>query len=168
MLHNMIDFILWVDYKMLTHLNYKINKPHFIKYFWDNYTRGTWHHFSPPKMMWWKLFRIDEVCDPVIEELGLEGMNILPRFSYQFANTRLPEHIDIDKIIGINFNLMGEYVPVIHMKGIPYPYECILVNVGKIPHSIEPVPHDRLILKFAIREPWDKIYDALKGKNWID
>ena len=50
----------------------------------------------------------------------------------------------------------------------PYFYECMLVDVGGIKHSVESVPYARLIFKLAIREPWDKIYNALKNKGWID
>ena len=102
------------------------------------------------------------------KELGLEEMNVSPRFSYQFANTRLPTHVDIDNIVGLNMNLMDDHVPDIHLNNRPYFYECMLVDVGGIKHSVESVPYARLIFKLAIREPWAKIYNALKNKGLVD
>ena len=164
---------------MLAHLTYRCNKKSLREYFWKNYDKGTWHEWSDspstheyfknkPRDIWWKVYKVHDIADPIINELGLEGMNISPRFSYQFANTRLPTHVDIDNIVGLNMNLMDDRVPDIHLNNKPYFYECMLVDVGGIKHSVESVPYARLIFKLAIREPWDKIYNALKNKGWID
>jgi hypothetical protein len=91
----------------------------------------------------------------------------MPRFSYQLKNTRLNSHIDIDRIVGINLNLMSDHIATIHLQNVAYEYECALIDVGSIVHSVERVPFDRLVLKLAIRESWDKIYTILKEKNMI-
>ena len=143
----------------LTHLNYKIDKAAHVKYFWDNYDRGGWHQFNDyQRNIWWKIFQIDEMADPIIKDLNLEGLDVRPRYSFQFKNTSLPPHIDIDEIIGINLNLMPWPV-TIHMEGKPYEYEAIIADVGHVMHSIEPVDYDRLILKLAIRAPLEEVLD---------
>ena len=53
------------------------------------------------------------------------------------------------------------------MYGKPYEYETALIDVGTKIHSVEPIEHDRLILKLAIRNPWDEIYSRLKDKNLL-
>ena len=164
---------------MLAHLTYRCDKKSLREYFWKNYDKGMWHEWSDniktdeyfndkPRDIWWKVFKVHNIANPIIKELGLEGMNVSPRFSYQFANTRLPVHVDIDNIVGLNMNLMDDHVPDIHLNNRPYFYECMLVDVGSIKHSVESVPYARLIFKLAIREPWDKIYNALKNKGWVD
>ena len=164
---------------MLAHLTYRCNKKSLREYFWENYDKGKWHEWSDsvktdqyfkdkPRDIWWKVYKVHDIANPIINELGLEGMNISPRFSYQFANTRLPTHVDIDNIVGLNMNLMDDQVPDIHLNNRPYFYECMLVDVGGIKHSVESVPYARLIFKLAIRESWDKIYKALENKGWVD
>jgi hypothetical protein len=107
------------------------------------------------------------MTDTVIEDLNLTGFDISPRFSYQLKNTRLSYHIDIDRIVGININLM-ELPATIHLYGNPYEYEAALIDVGTKLHSVEPVEHDRLVLKLAIRNPWNEIYSRLKDKNLLN
>lgn len=152
---------------MFCHLNYTLDKKIFRDYFFKNFFRAHHHKTSGSEIKSWiKLFSVEEITDPIIKELNLEGLNILPRFSYQLKNTRLNPHIDIDRIVGINLNLTDE-TPTIHLGHIPYEYEAALIDVGTKLHSVEPMPYDRLVLKLAIRNPWDEIYFRLKEKNLI-
>ncbi len=151
---------------MIWHLNYKIDKAAHLEYFWNNYTRGAWHEYNEPRMIWWKIFNIDEMADPVIKDLNLEGLNIIPRYSYQFRNTRLLPHIDIDEIIGVNLNLMPHPV-TIHFEGKPYEYEAVVADVGHVEHSVEPVDYDRLVLKLAVRAPLEEVLERLNEDNHL-
>ena len=36
---------------------------------------------------------------PITKDLGIDDLYTRPRFSYQFPNSTLPEHIDQDRII---------------------------------------------------------------------
>jgi hypothetical protein len=153
---------------MFCHLNYNLDKKAFRDYFFKNFSRATHHKTAHSELTFWiKLFNVNEMTDSVIEDLNLTGFDISPRFSYQLKNTRLSYHIDIDRIVGININLM-ELPATIHLYGNPYEYEAALIDVGTKLHSVEPVEHDRLVLKLAIRNPWNEIYSRLKDKNLLD
>ena len=156
---------------MFCHLNYQVNKKELRDHFWSGYVKGRWHRFRPPQMIWWK-WTFDPPFEPIIQnivnDMGLQDMNVKPRYSYQFPNTKLPEHLDFDNLIGINLNIMEETTPDIHLRGVCFPYEAALVDVGHVGHSVESVPYNRLILKFAIREPFSKIYNALETRGFID
>ena len=52
------------------------------------------------------------------KDLNIYGMNNYPRYSFQFANTRLGQHKDEDNMVSININLM-ETVPIIHIEDNP-------------------------------------------------
>ena len=103
-----------------------------------------------------------------MDDLGITDMNVKPRFSFQLPHTRLVEHLDYQRIVGINFNLEPETTPDLHIYGKDYPYEACLVDVGSVEHSVEKVPYERLILKFAIRELWQDIFDVLESRGVID
>ena len=152
---------------MFCHLNYNLDKKTFRDYFFQNFSKARHHKTAGSEIKFWlKLFDGKELTDPVISQLNLQGLNVLPRFSYQLRNTRLDPHIDIDRIVGINLNLM-EQIPTIHLNGVAYEYEAALIDVGTKLHSVEPMPVDRLVLKLAIRNPWDEIYSRLKEYNLL-
>jgi hypothetical protein len=153
---------------MFCHLKYNIDKEFFRNQFWKKYDNGFWHVEQGKELkFWWKVFGIKDIVTPIILDLGLERMDIIPRFSYQLENTRLPDHIDIDRIVGINFNLQQE-TPSIHLNGKEYSYESCLVDVGAILHSVESVHYPRLVLKLAIREKWADVYEILDKRGLID
>jgi hypothetical protein len=152
---------------MFCHLNYNLDKKTFRNYFFKNFSKAQHHKTVNSEIKFWiKLFDVNDITDPVIKELNLEGLDILPRFSFQLKNTRLTPHIDIDRIVGINLNLM-EQLPTIHLNNVPYEYDAALVDVGTKLHSVEPMPSHRLVLKLAIRNPWEEIYSRLKDKNLL-
>ena len=158
-------------YKGFYHLDYEVDNPRYLDFFWDNYRRGEWHMPEKPirYMFWWKLMIRGDIADAVRDvehDLNIYGMNNYPRFSYQFPNTLLEEHVDEDDMVAINLNLQEE-TPIIHLEGEPYPYEAAFVDVGHIPHSVEPFPHPRLVLKFAIRHPWEEVYERLESRGLI-
>lgn len=154
---------------MLCHINYNADKQLLREYFFSNYDRARHHKTAASEIPYWlKLFGCDDIVNPVLEDLGLTGLYCLPRFSYQLRDTQLPRHIDIDRIIGININLMDDHIPTIHMDGTAYEYQCALLDVGAVIHSVEPAPYDRLVLKFAFREPWEKIYGILRDRNLVE
>lgn len=152
---------------MFCHINYSLDKAYFRDYFFRNISKAQHHKNEASELkFWFKMFGINDVVEEVISDLNLVGLDIIPRFSYQLANTRLPPHIDIDRIVGININLMEDSA-VIHINDIPYSYECALVDVGTKLHSVEPTDKERLVLKLAIRESWADVYDRLKSKNLL-
>lgn len=153
---------------MFCHLKYRLDKEFYRNYFFDNMDRAETHKQYGKELDYWiKLFRSEEVTDKVVEELNLNGLNVYPRFSYQKKNTLLPKHIDEERIVGINLNLL-DVKPVIHLYDEPYEYEAAMIDVGAIPHSVEPFEHDRLVLKLAVREPWSLIYERLKEKDLLE
>ena len=153
---------------MFCHLNYQVDKEYLRTYFYKHYEKGKWHRFNPPVLMWWKLFKYDHVVEKIMDDLGITDMNVKPRFSFQLPHTRLVEHLDYQRIVGINFNLEPETTPDLHIYGKDYPYEACLADVGSVEHSVEKVPYERLILKFAIRELWQDIFDVLESRGLID
>lgn len=158
---------------MFCHLNYYPNKKILRDYFFKNEDASIVHegidklgkNYVFP--FWKKLYHNTTEVKNIINDLGLTSMNVSPRFSFQEKNTLLPKHIDIDRIVGINFNLLEPGQATIHMNDIKYSYESALIDVGSQPHSVKPVNHDRLVLKLAIREPWDDIYEQLDKRNLI-
>lgn len=144
---------------MIWHLDYKIDKKFHTKNFWDNYHIAEFH----PKVPHWERVFKNIPAEKEIADLNLQGLNVYPRYSYQWKNTLLAEHIDEDEIIGINFNLM-EHPVSIHLRGKPYMYDTAIVDVGHVPHSVQPVDYDRLILKFAIRAPLEEVLDRCYTK----
>lgn len=147
---------------MIWHLTYQINKEPHKKQWWDEYYRAEFH---PKVPHWERVFDIDDLG--VIKDLNLEGMNVSPRYSYQWANTLLKEHIDEDEIIGINISLM-DYPVSIRIGGTEHSYTCAVLDVGHVPHSVEPVDYDRLVLKLAIREPLDAVLERVKDHLVIE
>lgn len=137
---------------MIWDISYKIDKGFHRDNFNDNWHLRQCHPKGPN---WWRVF--DNVhAEKEIADLNLEGLNVFPRYSYMPAHTSLNPHIDEDEIIAVNFNL--EYHPIsIHMEGEPFDYECSVIDVGHVVHSVEPVDYDRLVLKFAIRAPLDEV-----------
>lgn len=151
----------------MIHLNYKINKPKWRNLFYGNLKFGEWHWSVPKKqdLCWYQIYIKDdhplkEYTREVEQDLNIEGMNNFPRFSYQFPNTRLKPHLDEDKMVSININLM-DTTPMIYIENQSIPYEAAFIDVGKIRHGIEPDPNPRLILKFAIRHPWEEVFSRL-------
>ena len=147
---------------MIWHLDYKIDKEFHTKNFWDNYDIGEFH---PKVPTWWRIFKNIQ-ADNIISDLNLEGLNVFPRYSYQFKNTLLPAHIDEDEIIGVNFNLMPHPI-TIHLLGEPYEYETAVVDVGHVEHSVQPAPYNRLVLKFAIRAPLEQVLERINETDYM-
>jgi len=153
---------------MLCHLNYNIDKEFFRKAFYDNYDKGNWHKKDNIVFdKWWKVFKIESIVSSITKDLGIENLNILPRFSYQVANSTLNSHIDKDRIVGINLNLFDEQPEIIIDSKI-YKYENALIDVGSKVHSVVAKNKPRLVLKYAIRNPWSEIYDILDKRGLID
>lgn len=152
----------------LIHLDYEIDKKRWRDIFYDNIQEyGQWHRSVPKaqNLYWYQLFISDDhplkkLTIDVERDLNIYGMNNFPRFSYQFKYSKLEHHQDEDKMVSININLFDTQ-PVIHIEHKPYPYECAFVDVGHVMHGVEPDPNDRLILKFALRHPWDEVYERL-------
>ena len=101
----------------------------------------------------------------VFEDLRLTDLDVRPRYSKNLARTGLGTHIDHDRIVGINFNLMDEPA-TIHLRGKPFEYESAVIDVGTTPHSVVPLQTERLVLKLAIRAPWATVIDRVSP--WID
>lgn len=153
---------------MFCHLNYHPDIEVLRNYFFNNKHRAKPHRgLGYTFEFWLKLFDEPDSVKLIINDLGLNDMDVRPRFSFQEKNTLLPKHIDIDRIVGINFNLLEKGLATIHINDIEHTYESALIDVGTQPHSVEPVPHDRLVLKLAIRNSWEDIYEQLDKRNII-
>ena len=141
----------------LIHLNYKIDKKKYSKIFYDIHQRGEWYQWKKfePKLSWWKVYLSEDsdirhLTKEVEEDLGIWGMNTYPRFAYLFANNNVPPHVDEDDMTSIQINLF-EKQPVMVVEDKQVPYECVLLENGKLKHWVESVNYDRLMLKFCIR-----------------
>lgn len=152
---------------MFCQLNYHIDKELHRNIFFDNIDLAH-HHKSPFSefTFWKKYFYFGPEVQQVVNDLNLQGLNIKPRYSWQEKNTLLPLHIDKNRIIGININLMDEPA-VLHINSVPYSYECALIDVGAQLHSVEPFHKDRLVLKLAIRDSWKVIWNRLNSIGMI-
>lgn len=162
----------------LCEIDYKIDKDKYSKLYWDNEHLGSWHPGSDPEhLFWWRVFVSDQnnvnrheqlakYTDLVAEDLNIQGMDNYPRFNYYHANHRLAPHTDDDNIVAININLLNT-VPVVHVGDAPHSFECLLLNVGKVTHSIEPDPNPRLTLKFCLRHPWEEVCERLDAKGLL-
>lgn len=160
---------------MFCYLKYTIDKEFHRNHFLETYDTGGYHTVKDPitgrvwtHKFWWQVFNLKEVTKNIIDDLGLVGKNIYPRYSHIKQGYGLRTHVDIDKIVGINFNLMEEQQPSLTIKNQKIFYESILVDVGAIPHSVETVNYDRLVLKLATREPFNDIMEILDKKGLID
>jgi hypothetical protein len=159
---------------MFCHLNYQINKKLHREYYFQNCQKAVNHTVKKDGKVlyehehWQLLFNIDELVNPIIKDLGLQGMNIWPRYSYIQPNNKLNNHIDVDRIVGINFNLMDTRQPSLNMPGQKIYYEACLADVGSVMHSVEMSSDYRLVLKLAIREPWAKVFDAVESSGYLD
>ena len=159
---------------MIKHINYKIDKKKYRDIFYDNIQKyGQWHWLCPKRqeLFWYQLFIKDShplkpLMEPVEKDLNIYGMNNYPRYSFQFANTRLGQHKDEDDMVSININLM-ETVPIIHIEDNPYPYECAYIKVGQHMHGVEPDVNNRLILKFCLRHSHEEVINRLSEANLL-
>ena len=151
----------------LIHLDYEIDKQKYRDIFYENIQSGQWHWSVPKRqeLFWYQLMINDssplkERMKELEMDLNIYGMNNFPRYSYQFRNTRLGQHVDEDKMVSININLL-DTVPTIHIENKPYQYECAFIDVGHVMHGVEPDPVDRLVLKFCLRHPYEEVYERL-------
>ena len=153
---------------MILHLNYQIDKEHYKKIFFDRYERGGYHKEGDVILKYWyKVFNIEHLVMPITKDLGIEDLYTKPRFSYQFPNSILPEHIDQDRIVGINLNLMPNS-PIITIDNKSFEYENCLVDVGSKIHSVRADKNPRLVLKYAIRSNWNEMYKRLDKRGLIN
>jgi len=153
---------------MILHLDYQIDKEHYKKIFFDRYDRGGYHKEGDVILKYWyKVFNIEHLVMPITKDLGIEDLYTKPRFSYQFPNSTLPEHIDQDRIVGINLNLMPNS-PSITIDNKSFEYENCLVDVGSKVHSVKADKNPRLVLKYAIRSNWNEMYKRLNKRGLIN
>lgn len=145
----------------LIHLDYRVNKSYHTENFWVNYEEHQDRHPQVPH--WVRVFKNVD-CEQEIKDLNLEGLNVFPRYSFIPAGKALAPHIDEDEIIGINFSLMPHPISI-RMDGVDYEYEAAVCDVGHVIHSVEPVDYDRLMLKFAIRAPWEIVLERTHDKT---
>ncbi len=157
----------------LIHLDYEIDKQKYRDIFYKNIQSGQWHWSVPKRqeLFWYQLMINDssplkEHMKELEMDLNIYGMNNFPRYSYQFRNTRLGQHVDEDKMVSININLL-DTVPTIHIENKPYQYECAFIDVGHVMHGVEPDPVDRLVLKFCLRHPYEEVYEKLDNFGLI-
>jgi|TARA_B110000902_G_C14280391_1_gene576566 hypothetical protein len=151
----------------LIHLNYKIDKAKYTKIFYDIHQRGEWYQWKQfdAKLSWWKVYLendsdIRHLTKEVEQDLGIWGMETYPRFAYLFSNNNVPPHVDEDDMTCIQINLF-DINPIIVVEDKEIPYECLLLENGKLQHWVDPVPYDRLMLKFCMRYPWEEVLSKI-------
>lgn len=153
---------------MIIHLDYQIDKEHYKKMFFDRYDTGGYHKEGDVVLKYWyKVFDIEQLVMPITKDLGIEDLYTKPRFSYQFPNSTLPDHIDQDRIVGINLNLMPNS-PSITIDNKAFEYENCLVDVGSKVHCVKADENPRLVLKYAIRSNWSEMFNRLNKRGLID
>ena len=153
---------------MIQHIDYEIDKKKYRDIFYNNIQEhGDWHWSVPElqSLYWYRLMLPNDsplrvLVRDVEEELNLIGLNNYPRYNYYFPNTKLPHHMDVDKMVAININLF-DTIPIIHVEHKQYPYQCALIDTGHINHGIEPDKNPRLILKLCLRNPHDEVMTRL-------
>lgn len=153
------------------HLNYNIYKEYYAKYYHDNIDRSKWKSNRHNGKLYdtgtlKHMFGVEEFAKPLINDLNLEGLNILPRFRHSVIGYGQDTHIDIDNVIGVNFNIYDEPIYLV-MDGKKYYYESAILDVGKYAHSIPPVNHERLIFKLTIRAPIMEVLERIDAAGYL-
>ena len=150
----------------LKHLKYEIDKPRFreVAERWRN--NGRWYQWKQFDQVdkWWQTYPKqgqDPDINEVAEALNIQQFDNRPRFYWLKPNSHLPIHYDEDNVTSIQINLMDQQ-PVIGIEGVgDVPYEAMAINNGYIRHWVDPVPYERLQMKFVMRESWDTIMEAI-------
>lgn len=142
------------------HLKYNIDKQKFRNIFYNNYGKGNWGEKDWVGKVWWKIYDIDNEIQSVREDLNIVGLDDKPRFAHLKSNTLIPDHVDEDYMCSIIINLMDEQ-PVINIEEKNIPYESLLFHNGYLIHRVDPVPYERLMLKFCLRHPWEQIVERM-------
>lgn len=155
---------------MLYHLDYPFDKQAHKDYWIRNYQRGHWRPSDHPdrqhELILWHLFDVDEMAEPMIHDLNLVGLNIKPRYRYVMPNTEIRTHIDIDGIIGLNFNILRGPLDLV-FDGETVEYEQIVANFGGYNHSVPAAPDARLIFKLSVRAPWEEVVERLDESGYL-
>lgn len=150
----------------LKHLKYKIDKPRFRKVAEKWKSNGKFYQFEKFEQedKWWQTYPNqgqDPDINEVAEDLNIQQFDNRPRFYWLKAGSNLPIHYDEDNVTSIQINLMDQ-TPVIGIEGVgDVPYEAMVINNGYIRHWVDPVPYERLQMKFVMRESWDTIMEAI-------
>jgi len=150
----------------LKHLNFKIDKPRFRRiaekwksagkyYQWKQFEQeDKWFQTYPPQGE-------DDAISEIEHALGIHIFQNKPRFYWLKPNSNLPIHFDEDNVTSIQINLMDQ-TPEIGIEGVGnVPYEAMIINNGYIRHWVDPVPYERLQLKFVMRESYDQIMKVI-------
>jgi hypothetical protein len=159
---------------MFCNINYKIDKKYFKDLFWKNQQKNMKYWMRKDENWVWLKdhdFHIDKMCLPILKDLNIYQFKPVCGFRYLFKNKKIKEHLDINRIITILFNLQDENYPkpIIHICGKPYEYEAALIDVGTKVHSVESVNYPRLNLKFNFSYgDWKTLYNILDKKGVID
>lgn len=150
----------------LCHLNYKIDKLKYRKIAEKYKHKGNWYQWQKFEQedKWWKTFLSSDdkhVVRDVEIALGIDKLDTKPRFYWLEPNSDIPIHIDEDNVSSIQINLMDTQ-PSVGVEGVGnVPYECILIHNGYHHHWVDPVPYERLQLKFVMRESYEEILKAI-------
>lgn len=153
----------------LKHLNFKIDKPRFreVAEAWRN--NGRWYQWKQFDQVdkWWQTYPQqgeDPNINEVAEALNIQQFDNRPRFYWLETNNDIPIHYDEDHVTSIQINLM-EQTPVIGIEGVgDVPYEAMVINNGDIRHWVDPVPYERLQMKFVMRETWQEVIEAIPNE----
>ena len=146
----------------LKHLNFRIDKPRFrmIANSWK--WKGEYYQWKRYEQedKWFQSYPTQGEDDSITEVEHMLGIHIFetkPRFYWLEENSDIPIHYDEDNVTSIQINLM-EQTPSIGIEGVgDVPYEAMVINNGKIRHWVDPVPYERLQLKFVMRESYDQV-----------
>lgn len=96
--------------------------------------------------------------------MNIQQFDNRPRFYWLETNNDIPIHYDEDHVTSIQINLMDQ-TPVIGIEGVGnVPYEAMAINNGDIRHWVDPVPYERLQMKFVMRETWQEVIEAIPNE----
>lgn len=153
---------------MICHLKYNIDKKKYKKVFFDNYSKGKFYNLNGVDVpYWWRIYGLEKEVIEVTRDLGIQDLNFKAVFTFQHQFSKLPDHVDIDRIVGLNLNLADD-MPNITIEKKLYEYEAALIDVGSKVHSVTADKKPRLVLKYTFTDDWSKIYEVLNKNNIID
>lgn len=159
---------------MFCHINYKIDKNYYRKFFWENQKQNMDYWSGIDKTWVWLKDNQNymyKMCMPILKDLNIEQFEPECGFRYLFQNKRLREHIDIRRVVTILINLQEEKYPkpIMHINGKSYQYESALIDVGTKLHWVEAVNYPRLHLKINFDYgDWKTIFNILDKRGVIN
>jgi hypothetical protein len=102
--------------------------------------------YSDLKMNGWTISRYsDSYIDSIMTDFGVQGK---PRFYFQDAFLKIPEHVDNETLCSINFIISDNPAPIT-INGEDHCYKQCLLNTT-VPHGVQNGSESRILFKISI------------------